>query len=168
MIEFDDPDACITLQAVQSCDIIQYDDYSDLFAKISRQGSVVISLLRSNFFSIHPAYQLGILSRVVCFSTVKKFIKELIPPYMYDDYSILFPETSEIMVLNQVERDSIELKKVLNNVALLPSGVVHVLSSNSFVGKLIILYVIISIMTRGWYNLMSIFRLCDDFYEFRS
>lgn len=131
----DNPDPFIKLWAIKSCDIIQYNDYSDLFARLSLRGSIVITLLRNNSYSIHPAYQLGVVSRVICLSTIKTFIKQVIPPYMIDDSAIIFPETNEIMLLNQIERNSNELKKAIKQVVLLPSGIVHALPEHSSIGK---------------------------------
>ena len=130
-------DLNIKLWASKTCDIIKYDDYPGLFARLTSQASAAIILLRRNSFSIHPAYQLGILSRTICFSTINSFIKRLIPPYMIDDCAITFPETNEVILLNQVERNSSELKKMLKHVALLPSGIVHVLVDGSLSGKYI-------------------------------
>lgn len=131
-----DPDSSIKLWPIRSCDIIQYGNYPDLFARLSLRGSLVISLLRNNSYSIHPSHQLGILFRIVSFSTVKSFIKYLTPPYMIDDLAILFPETNEIMLINQVERNSTEMKKAIKNVVLIPNGVIHVLPRHHLVGKL--------------------------------
>jgi hypothetical protein len=130
----DNPDINIKVWALKTCDVIQYDDYAELFARLSFQGSALITLLRNNCFSIDPAYQLGILFRIIKFSTIKAFVKQLIPPYMLDDAAILFPETNELMLLNKIERNSVELKKVLKNVALLPSGVAHALPGQIPVG----------------------------------
>jgi hypothetical protein len=129
------PELNIKVWALKTCDVIHYDDYPELFARLSFQGSVLITLLRNNGYSIDPAYQLGILFRIVKFSTIKTFVKKQIPPYMLDDAAILFPETNELMLLNKIERSSVELKKVLKNVALLPSGVVHALPGQISVGK---------------------------------
>lgn len=54
---------------------------------------------------------------------------------MLDDCAIIFPETNEVLLLNQVERNSNELKKALKNVALLPSGILHALFDGSLSGK---------------------------------
>ena len=141
-IIIDNPDLNIKIWALKSCDIIQYDDYCDLFSRLSFKGSVIVTSLRKKWFSINPAYQLGILFRIVNFSTIKSIIKQLIPPYMIDDSVILFPETSEVMLLNKIERNSSELQKVLKNVALLPSGIVHALPDDDSVGMHKILYII--------------------------
>jgi len=131
----DNPDLNIKVWALKTCTIAKYDDYPDLFARLTSLASVAVILLRRNQYSIHPAFQAGIVTRIVCFSTIKAFIKQLIPPYMFDDCAIIFPETNEVILLNQIERNSVELQKMLKNVALLPSGVIHAFSDHSLAGK---------------------------------